>query len=44
MAFQKWKEEEETTTFTSFVQPKGETAGPANGSYVLSVRVASSTY
>jgi len=30
MAFQKWKEEE-TTTYTSFVQPKGETAGPMNG-------------
>ena len=33
MAFQKWKEEEET--FTSFVQPKGKTAGPANGMLCL---------
>ena len=31
MAFQKWKEEEETSTFTSFVQPKGESTGSMNG-------------
>ena len=35
MSFQKWKEEEETTTFTLFVRPKGETTGPANGTLYL---------
>ena len=32
-AFEKWKEEEETSTFTSFAQPKGETTGCENGNY-----------
>ena len=35
VAFEKWKEEEETTTFTSFVQPKGKTTGCENGTYYL---------
>jgi len=30
-AFEKWKEEEETSTFTSFVQPKGKTTSCENG-------------
>jgi len=35
-AFERWKEEEETSTFTSFVQPKGETNGCENGNVCVS--------
>lgn len=38
-AFERWKEEEETSTFTSFVQPKGETTGCENGNVCVSYTV-----
>jgi len=38
-AFERWKEEEKTSTFTSFVQPKGETNSCENGNVCVSYTV-----